>query len=231
MGTFAIVRQFIRAVGRRGGAQSDVLADPGGGADVKAYHVQQPGDDSHSLPNDTAMLVELPRQNGFAAVGYIDPLNAQTAAQGERRLYSRDADGTQVSEIYLMNDGTVRVSNDNGFIQLSADGTIEANSGTGSLNIAPSGTAVLDSGTGSATIDTAGDITLDDGGGGTIASAAGVLTLTGTAINLVGPTNINGLQITAAGIVPDATRIPHTHSQADDSGDNTEADTSLPINT
>lgn len=188
MARFAIVQNFIRAV-RRGINLSDTQADPGGGANIKAYHAQQPGDDSAPLAGDTVVVVETPRSNGFAAVGYIDPQNAQTAAPGERRVYGRAADGKQVNELYLHGDGRATLSNDVGFVDLAADGTI----------------------------------TLDDGAGGSISISGGVVTITGSAINLVGPTDINGFTVSESGEATDANNIglgTHSHTQEPDSAGN-----------
>ncbi|AUR81584.1 hypothetical protein NVP1009O_17 [Vibrio phage 1.009.O._10N.261.51.C9] len=141
MGRFAALSQFIRKSGR-----TDVRCNPGGGATVDAYHMQGAGDDSHPLPTDTAILVEVPRSRNFAAVGYNDPSNAQTAQVGERRLYARNADGAQVAEVFLRNTGQVRMSNDNGFVDLAPDGTITLDDGSGGT-IAISGGVITLTGT------------------------------------------------------------------------------------
>lgn len=204
MGRLAKLINFIR----KPNGVSDVRGNPGGGATVDAYHVQPAGDDGHPLPTDTAMLVELPRSQNFASVGYHDPNNAQTAGPGERRIYARDADGNQVAEVFLHDDGQVRASNDNGFIDLAADGTIQARGPNGSATIAESGA-----------------ITLDDGSGGSISISGGVITLTGTAINLVGPTDINGFKVSESGTATDANDIglgTHSHTQGPDSAGNTQ---------
>ena len=192
MARFAIVQNFIRAV-RRGINLSDTQCDPGGGANVKAYHAQQPGDDSHPLPDDTAVLVDLPRSNGFAAVGYIDPKNTQTAQPGARRMYSRDADGNQVAEVHLHNDGQIRASNAAGFVDLGAGGIIEANSGGAILELQP-------------------------GGQGEIRNGAGFIRLLAD-----GSVSINGFVISPTGQATDADGIgvhSHTHTQPNDGAGN-----------
>lgn len=141
MGRFGVVTAFLRAL-RRGGNQSDTRCDPGGGALVDAYHAQQPGDDTHPLPGDTAVLVAVERSNNYAAVGYIDPDNVQTAQQGERRLYARPAGGgAAVCEVHLFNDGRIILSNGAGSLQMLADGSVNINGAV----ISPSG-QITDSG-------------------------------------------------------------------------------------
>lgn len=133
MGRIAKVLEFIRGAG----GKSDTKCDPGGGAVRQAPHAQQPGDDAHPLPGDYAVLVEVPQSGGFAAVGYVDPNNAQTAAPGERRIYARTADGQQVVELWLKADGSARLSNASGHLELQAGGTVDINGFT----IDPSGKA------------------------------------------------------------------------------------------
>ena len=174
---------------------SDVRCDPGGGANVDAYHMQPAGDDAHPLPTDTAALVELPRSRNFAAVGYHDPNNAQTAGPGERRVYARDADGNQVAEVFLHNDGQVRTSNDKGFIDLAADGTIQADSGGATAELTPGGQAEL-------------------------RNSAGFIRLLPD-----GSVNINGFVISSTGQATDSGGIgvhSHSHTQDPDSAGNTQ---------
>ncbi len=188
MGRFAALSQFIRKSGR-----TDVRCNPGGGATVDAYHMQGAGDDSHPLPTDTAILVEVPRSRNFAAVGYNDPSNAQTAQAGERRLYARNADGEQVAEVFLRNTGQVRVSNDNGFVDLAADGTIQADSGGATAELTPGGQAEL-------------------------RNSAGFIRLMPN-----GSVSINGFVINPAGQATDANGIgvhSHSHTQPNDSAGN-----------
>lgn len=123
MGRIAKVLAFIRGAGGR----SDTKCDPGGGAIRQAPHAQQPGDDAHPLPGDYAVLVEVPQTGGFAAVGYVDPQNAQTAGPGERRVYARTANGEQIVELWFKSDGSARLSNASGYLELEAGGDVVGN--------------------------------------------------------------------------------------------------------
>lgn len=133
MGRLAKVLSFIRGAG----GKSDTKCDPGGGAIRQAQHAQPPGDDSHPLPGDYAVLVELPQSGRFAAVGYVDPQNEQTAGPGERRIYARAADGARIVALWLKADGSASLSNASGFFTLREDGAVDING----LVIDPSGKA------------------------------------------------------------------------------------------
>lgn len=135
-------------VTRNGSNVSDVKVDPGGGANVTAQHFASPGDDSWPLENDYVCLVPTQRENVNNAVGYVDPVNEPVAQRGEKRIYARDADGAPVVETHLKNtgeritfnsactviqnpDGSVKIFNDNGSIELKADGSTEITNTSG----------------------------------------------------------------------------------------------------
>ncbi len=207
MGRFAAITNFIR----KAAGVSDVRCNPGGGATVDAYHAQPAGDDCHPLPTDTTVLVEVPRSNNYAAVGIIDPNNAQTAGPGERPVYSRNANGEQVAEVFLHDDGRVRASNDNGSVDLAANGDIVATNGSASAALVGA------------------SVTLSDGAGGSISIVNGVITLTGAAIRLAGPVDANGATISAAGQITDADGLSvhgHNHTQPNDSDGDVQQPTS-----
>ena len=106
---------------------SDVKVDPGGGANITTEHFAPPGDDSFPLPDDYVLGVDVPRSGSKAAAGYIDPKNTPKANEGDKRIYGRKADGISVNEVWLKNDGSVLVSNDNGSILLKQNGDINLN--------------------------------------------------------------------------------------------------------
>ncbi len=127
MGLIAIVKSFTRAV-RNGARLSDVKVDPGGGANITGEHFADPGDDSHPLTTDYALLVKTRQSGGLAPSGYADPVNTPKAAAGEKRIYGRDpSTGLVVNEVWLKADSSVIISNALGAIELKADGSVDIN--------------------------------------------------------------------------------------------------------
>ncbi len=142
MGMISAVLSYARKI-RNGANVSDVKHDPGGGALETGEHFQPANMDSAPLPGDYTVTTSVQRTGGEVAVGFIDPAQAQTANPGEFRAYSRSAGGTQVAQVYLMNDGTVEMSNAIVNITALADGTITAGNGPGLFNMAPDGTVTI----------------------------------------------------------------------------------------
>ena len=130
MGRIVKVLSFLRLV-RHDANVSDVKVDPGGGANITGHHFADLGDDSFPLETDLAITQEVSGTGREDVVGYLDPLNTPVAQPGDKRIYARDADsGEVVVEIWLKNDGSVTVSNDNGSLTLKVDGEIDANGAT-----------------------------------------------------------------------------------------------------
>ena len=122
MGRIAKLLSFVR-VTRNDAKISDVKVDPGGGPNVTAEHFASSGDDAHPLPDDYVIINDSAGTGRKASIGYLDPLNIPKALPGDKRIYARDEDtGAVVVEIWLKNDGTAIVSNDNGSIMLRPDG-------------------------------------------------------------------------------------------------------------
>jgi hypothetical protein len=86
---------------------TDVQVDAGAGDITTAELYQAPGEDSLPMAGDTALLQEAAGSGVKAAVGFDDPNNAGTAEPGERRGYSRQADGTPAAEYHLKANGDV----------------------------------------------------------------------------------------------------------------------------
>ena len=121
---------------------SEVTVDPGGGDNISPDNYAPAGDDSRPLPEDLAVVVPIEGTGVGAVVGYLDPKNDQKSGAGEVRRYARDSNGVSVAEIWLKNDGSVVISNDNGSVELKTNGEIDANG---------------------AIIDTTGDVTTPEG--------------------------------------------------------------------
>jgi len=186
MGLIGKLLSFVR-VTRNTITVSDVKTDPGGGPNFTAEHFAPPGDDSQPLAGDFTYSAPTPQKGKYVAVGYVDPVNTPVAQPGDKRIYARDADaGVVVVEVWLKNDGSAVLSNDNGSVTLGADGAILGQNGAGSFELQAGGDFVVNG------------VTIAADGSVTIPSS---LTL-------------NGKEI-----------AEHTHSQANDSGGNTEQDT------
>lgn len=203
MGRIARVLSFER-VTRNGAKVTDVKVDPGGGAIITAEHFATPGDDSHPLPGDYVFIEDAPGSGRASVIGYLDPLNTPKAQPGDKRIYARDADtGAVVVEVWLQNDGTGTLSNDNGSAVLLPDGGSIATTPNGTFETKADGSIKGTNSSGSFELQAGGDfvvngVTIDKTGNVTIPTS---LTLAGKEI---------------AG---------HDHSQANDSGGNTEQDT------
>lgn len=127
MGVIGRLLEFARGV--RKGAQAAVSKiDPGGGYNVTAEHFGAPGDDGQPLPGDYVVAVRVPRTGGSVAVGYLDPTNVGQAGPGERRIYSRAADGAPMAWAWFKADGSIEITNDGGgSIVMAAGGDITLN--------------------------------------------------------------------------------------------------------
>lgn len=104
MGLIAEVLQFFR--GEDGDAQiAEAKGDLGGEDIITAVNYQATGFDGNPLPGDYMLVVPGPEEGTFLVAGYLDPLNAGTAREGDVRLYVRDGDGAVQGELHLTNDG------------------------------------------------------------------------------------------------------------------------------
>ena len=154
MGRIAKVLSFVRAV-RNGAKVSNVKVNPGGELNITSEHFSPIGDDAHPLTSDYAVTNEIPRSGGEVVVGYLDPLNTSKAGPGDKRIYARDADdGSVVVEVWLKNDGTAIVSNDNGSFTLSPSGSVKGLNANGSFELQSGGDFLVNG----VTIDTDGNI-------------------------------------------------------------------------
>lgn len=201
-GLIGRVLSFVR-VTRNGAQISDVKVNPGGGPNVTAEHFAPPGDDSHPLPTDYAYTAPTPQRGRQAAVGYVDPINTPQAQPGEKRIYARDSDGAVVVEVWLKNDGEATIFNENGTVTLSPDGTITAENGNGSVTLSADGSILGQNGAGSFELQTSGDFVVN-----------GVTIAANGAVTIPSSLTLNGKEI-----------AEHNHSQANDSGGNTEQPT------
>ena len=188
MGRLAQVLSFFRTT-RNGANFSDVKINPGGEANVTCEHFSSPGDDSHPLVNDYAVVQQIPRSGGEVVTGYNDPINTPKAEEGEKRIYGRDpTTGLVVNQFHLKNDGTIIASNDNGSITLQADGTTIITNSAVTYTINISGSVRGDNGAGFFELLASGTFNVN----GFTISPSGDATGTGsvTAPNIVGSSSI-----------------------------------------
>lgn len=134
---------FIRST-RNNAKISDVKVDAGGGNTKTAEHFAPPGDDSHPLPGDYALLSSVSGNGKYASSGYVDPLNEPKAMHGDKRIYARDPEtGTTIVDVWLKNDGSAITENENGKSELSADGSLKGSNASGSFELQASGDFVV----------------------------------------------------------------------------------------
>lgn len=203
MGRIARLLSFVRLT-KNDAKVTDVKVDPGGGPNVTTEHFADAGDDSHPLTTDYVALNSDSGTGRETAIGYLDPINEPKAQAGDKRIYARDAsNGEVIVEVWLQNDGTATISNENGSVTLRVDGGTIITTPESTFDAAADGSITGQNSNGSFQLQTGGDflvngVTIDSSGNVTIPSS---LTL-------------NGKEI-----------AEHTHSQANDSGGNTEQDT------
>lgn len=135
---------------------NDVKVDAGGDNNLTVQHFQPSGEDSKPLKNDYVMVVEIPRTGGAVAVGYLDPQNEPQAADGEKRLYSRNANGEPITTLWLKNDGGCTIFNDKGVFELAADGSQKGSNDNGSFELEAGGIFKVNG----VSIDTNGNISV-----------------------------------------------------------------------
>lgn len=124
MGRIARLLDFIR--GKVGKAHvTDAKGDLGGGQNVQAQHFSDAGDDSHPLPGDEVAVSSSPGAGRWHVTGYLDTKNEPKANPGEKRIYSRDSEGSPVAEIHLKADGSLVVLSlkSDAAVHLATDGT------------------------------------------------------------------------------------------------------------
>lgn len=121
----------------------NVKADLGGGDIINQYFFSDAGDDSTPLPDDLLSYIESTETGLSEVVGCADPNNESITVAGEKRIYSRNAEGKIVAEVYLKGDGEIESKNENGSSKIGADGAIELINNKGEFKIKADGTIVL----------------------------------------------------------------------------------------
>lgn len=201
MGRIAKLLSFVRVI-KNSAKISDVQVDPGGGANVTVEHFAPPGDDSYPLTTDRPFIINNGREGGESAVGYIDPVSDPVATEGDKRIYGRSpiASAT-VNQVWLQNDGTILISNDNGSLLLSPDGAIKGDNNNGVFELQSGGNFVVNT----VIIDTDGNISTN-------------ATVTATTVEAVISLTVDTKEMDL-----------HVHDQAADSSGDTQQNTGPPV--
>ena len=150
MGLVALIKSF-RHTTRKDAKISTVKSDDANFIET-ADHFSSPGDDSFPLEGDYVIAVDIKGTGQKAAVGYADIKNDKKSIAGEKRFYGRNTDGDEVNEIYLKQDGSVLIQNDNGSIEIESGGniiingvTIDTDGNIGTAGSLTAASAVIDS--------------------------------------------------------------------------------------
>ena len=202
--------EFLRS-SDQGTPTPEVKLDLGGEDTVTGYHFSPAGTDAPPRPGDVAYLGEDLGAGNAQAVGYQDPINAGVAAAGEHRVYSRDADGAPIAELWLKADGSILVRSVAGgsSAELAADGAITLTTPQGSAALAADGAITLTTPQGSAAFGADGAITLTTPQSSAAFGADGAIDLSNA---------LGGVAIDAAGNVVATTPLgtfgagTHTHA-------------------
>ncbi len=163
MAIISRILDTIRRV-RYGANVTDVKVNKGSSITISAENYASAGDDANPLPNDYAILSEIPRIGTYASHGFIDPKNANITNPGEKRIYARDSSGTIKATIYLKNDGEIVIENDNVTATLSALGGFNVANNLGFIDLNATGLVSVNGFTfapGSTGGSTGGSITVD----------------------------------------------------------------------
>ena len=123
IGKVSIYEKFMRGVAKI----SRVRLTFQGAATIQPEYYGVANVDSPPLAGDYAVAVDTEGTGARAIVGCLDPNNAQLAAGGEFRAYARNAAGEQVAELWLKGNGSGKLSNANGFIELLPNGKVSIN--------------------------------------------------------------------------------------------------------
>ncbi len=130
---------------------AETKVDPGGQTLVTAQHYTPPGVDASPLPGDFVALQPCAGTGRVQELGVCDPIAAnRKAANGEHRIYGRNAQGVAICEVHCKADGSVVIAVLSGSapIEIRSAGTITINSpdirlGAGGLPVATQGALVV----------------------------------------------------------------------------------------
>lgn len=218
MNAIAKLLSFVRTTSNDANV-TDVEIDIGGGDNRTAQHFSAPGDDSFPLDTDYVLTSDKPRNGGKAAHGYLDPVNTAVANKGDKRIYGRDTNtGAPVNQVWLKNDGSILISNDNGSVLLSPDGGALTTTPGGTFDAKADGSIKGDNGSGSFELQAGGNflvngVIIDPSGNITTPAAVSAATMAATTSLTVASKEMAG----------------HAHAQGNDSGGDSQVNTGAPV--
>lgn len=93
-------------------------------------YINQNGEQSSPLDDTTVLVLDL-NQTWKLAIAINDLVDIdETLERGEKKIYAVDSDNNVVAWIYLNGDGSIRLDNGSGSIELTASGNIVNNDGS-----------------------------------------------------------------------------------------------------
>lgn len=125
MGLIATILDFL-SVNRNNANINDVTVKSGGNYNITAE--QYIAIDKQPLKTDYAFLVQDSGTGRHVVLGYIDPINTNEANEGEEGLKGRSPEGgAVVCRVFVRNDGSVQINNENGNFVLNPNGDFNLN--------------------------------------------------------------------------------------------------------
>lgn len=127
---------------------SDLKVDVGGGDVLTAEYTNPTGEDAVPLKDDYVTLLRINRSGRVLVVGFVETDAQQTAQAGEKRFYARNEQREEMVQLWLKNDGTALISNENGSCELRPDGSYKVMNDEGSSELRVDGSYRIENNSG-----------------------------------------------------------------------------------
>jgi hypothetical protein len=207
VGLIAKLLSFVR-VTRGGSSLSDAKVNPGGGDNLICEHFADSGDDSFPMPNDDVALLKTKRTGGYVTVGYLDRKNNEKATLGEKRIYSRDAAGNWIAEVWLKSNGDIVLNNEVATVTLFENGDMRHENDVATITALNTGDMTLENDNATINAFNTGQIehtnpngTINLAANGTTTIFNALATFTVDITGLISGVNPNGsITLTASGL-------------------------------
>lgn len=125
MGFVGRLKEFVRLVKEDGEHAAELKIDPGSGANVVAQLLQAAGLDAQALPEDPHVVIDLGGVSVVVAVA--DGRSEGESGPGEIQVYSRNDAGARMARAQLFADGSAKLWNESGSLELEAGGDVVIN--------------------------------------------------------------------------------------------------------